>query len=329
MAISVTIQTGARLHFGLLAVHPTHGREFGGVGVMLAHPGFRLTCTAADFDRVVSLQPATSLRVGEFLTRLRRAWSQSLPPMQIELQEEIESHGGLGSGTQLGLAVAAGVLAAAGHLPIPATELARLVGRGARSAIGVYGFDLGGFLIEAGKRPGEPLSPLVAHHPFPDDWRWVLVSPLHRQGLSGSEEQQTFRQLPPMPAALTGTLCRLVLMDWWPALLTHDFETTSDVLWEYGQMVGEYFAPAQGGRFADRQMERLALRLRGEGIRGIAQTSWGPTIAILCASSESAAAVVQAVQQTSEGAECQLRIAAARNQGASLEVKNTSTPGGD
>lgn len=324
MANLVTIETGARLHFGLLAVHPPRGREFGGVGVMLAHPGFQLTCTPATVDRVESPLPSTSQRVREFLSRIRQAWPHPLPSLQIEVLHEIESHGGLGSGTQLGLAVAAGVLAASGHPPLPATELARLVGRGERSAIGVHGFDLGGFLIEAGKLPDEPLSPLVAHIPFPEDWRWVLVSPRHRQGLSGTAEQQTFRQLSPMPDSLTGTLCRLVLMDWWPALLARDFETTSEVLWEYGQRVGEYFAPAQGGRFADPQMEQLAERLRTEGIRGIAQTSWGPTIAILCAAPESAESLVSALQQAPEGNECELRITAARNRGATLEIADTS-----
>ena len=39
-------------------------------------------------------------------------------------------------------------------------ELARLVGRGARSAVGAHGFALGGFLVEAGKLDVE-LQPFV------------------------------------------------------------------------------------------------------------------------------------------------------------------------
>ena len=78
---------------------------------------------------------------------------------------------------------------------------AEAAGRGRRSAIGTYGFALGGLLVEAGKwaangsgRPGpadqvsaaprQPnglsppdrgISPLIAQVPMPVDWRWVLV----------------------------------------------------------------------------------------------------------------------------------------------------------
>jgi beta-ribofuranosylaminobenzene 5'-phosphate synthase len=38
----------------------------------------------------------------------------------------------------------------------------------------------------------------------------------------------------------------------------------------------------QGGVFASPRMAELAVQLRGAGMTGIAQTSWGPTLAVLC-----------------------------------------------
>src|SRR5204862_353231 len=75
-------------------------------------------------------------------------------------------HTGLGVGTQLSRAVARAVCPG-----VPAVELARLAGRGNRSAIGVYGFEAGGFLVDGGKRDDAALAPLMARVDFPGDWR--------------------------------------------------------------------------------------------------------------------------------------------------------------
>lgn len=37
--LQVTVRTGARLHFGPLAIHNGPGRSFGGVGLMVDRPG--------------------------------------------------------------------------------------------------------------------------------------------------------------------------------------------------------------------------------------------------------------------------------------------------
>ena len=46
--------------------------------------------------------------------------------------------------------------------------------------------------------------------------------------------------------------------------------------------VGEYFRPVQGGPYADPLVTELVGWLRSVGVRGVAQTSWGPTIAVCC-----------------------------------------------
>ena len=104
-------------------------------------------------------------------------------------------HAGLGAGTQLGLAVARAMAIAAGHEDWDAPELARRVGRGLRSGVGVHGFGRGGFLVEAGKRSQECLAPLITRVDFPESWRVVLVLSLGCSPWHGTEEQQAFRQL--------------------------------------------------------------------------------------------------------------------------------------
>ena len=56
-------------------------------------------------------------------------------------------------------------------------EIARRVGRGERSAVGVHGFDRGELVVEGGKRPGEDVSPVLARLELPTAWRVVLFTP--------------------------------------------------------------------------------------------------------------------------------------------------------
>ncbi|MDX1970842.1 MAG: hypothetical protein SFV23_26990 [Planctomycetaceae bacterium] len=326
MVPAVTVRTGARLHFGLLAVKPLHGRKFGGVGVMVEQPGFEICLRAASVDSINGGTSSTLLRIREFLTRVRGVSQADLPPVEMVIRREIPSHEGLGSGTQLGLAVTAGLQFLATGARSRAAQLAAGVGRGARSAIGVHGFDEGGFLIEAGHQTEADISPLVARAVVPTAWRWLLISPRESAGLSGAAEQQAFRQLPSMPESLTSTLCRILLMDWLPAMLAADFAVSASAMWEYGQRVGEFFTCVQGNRFAHPRMAALAETLRRRGISGIAQTSWGPTIAVLCPDPEHASELQHwiSTQQGEEG--LSTRITASRNTGAEVVAQEWEPP---
>jgi len=104
----------------------------------------------------------------------------------------IPAHSGLGSGTQLALAVAR-ALAELRGLPTEVTALARAVGRGRRSAIGTWTFALGGFVLEGGRK-GEDgaVAPLLARLPLPGAWRCVVVVPRGKPGLTGEEEAAAF-----------------------------------------------------------------------------------------------------------------------------------------
>lgn len=320
----VCISTGARLHFGLLAVNPLQGRSFGGIGVMVDSPGYELRCRAATTDLVTGPSATDCERVHRYLERVRLRFGQPLPSVAITILQEIPAHGGLGSGTQLGLATALGLLTVAGIPRPPAVELAGFVQRGQRSAIGVHGFDLGGLLVEGGKQQADTVSSLVASTTVPADWRWVLIKPRRQEGLSGVAEQQAFRQLPSSPASLTAQLCQLLLMDWLPAVHEADFEAAGRAMWEYGQLVGNYFAVIQGGPFADQQMAQLASELRGRGYQGIAQTSWGPTIAVLCADPDMANRLTNLLHDLPGAADCEVRMVNTLATGARLTIRDAA-----
>ncbi|MFG0335436.1 MAG: hypothetical protein ACF8TS_18920 [Maioricimonas sp. JB049] len=277
--VQVTVRTGARLHFGPLAVHDGPGRTFGGIGLMVDRPGCHVRVARAEVDECRA-DPDILHRVRRVLERFRASGpGRDAGGMVVQVDEVPPAHCGFGSGTQLSLAVARGLIEVAGGCADAAT-LARIGSRGDRSAIGIHGFLSGGFLCDAGKRSGEVIGDLAWRFEIPSTWRFVTIRPINRGGLSGTAETLGFRQLPPMDAGRIGRLARLVLTEVMPAIRAGEFDDFSAGLEEYGRCVGEYFAPIQGGVFADPQMADLAVHLNRLGVRGVAQTSWGPTIVV-------------------------------------------------
>jgi predicted sugar kinase len=360
---SVSIAAPSRLHFGLFS-WGNPGRQFGGVGVMIEPPGLRLEVetlsafgepTADDvveFGRGCPESPDVLTRIAEF----RRRWAAyhvvpTGPPLRWRVLESPPRHAGLGSGTQWGLCVAAALDALSGRLAFErraaqqarfadesaadrtgecwVREAAASVGRGLRSAVGAYGFALGGLIIEPGKLPGEELSPLERRFAVPDNWRFVLVCPqiaaeTSTTGLHGAAERQAFARLPPVPQAVTERLRRIALESLAPAVERADCAAFSDAVFEYGIEAGNCFQAVQGGPFNGPILADLAHRMRLLGARGVGQSSWGPTLfAVMPTETEAVAfaTAIAAVIAAESPVPADVRIAAPNNRGAVLRTR--------
>lgn len=313
----VRVQTGARLHFGLLPNRTPAGRQFGGIGVMITDPGWTVSVERAAIDSIevqtaaAMANPDGARRAAQFLHRYREQRSLAPSAVRVEIASAIPGHQGLGSGTQLGLALAK-ALALLEGADTTSVELARRVGRGKRSAIGIWGFDEGGFLFDAGKLPPEDIGVLAGRFTVPMTWRFVLVSPLAQAGLSGAEELAAFSRLPPMSEDTTLQLLELITSHVLPSLVREDFPHFADSLFEYGRIVGMHFSAAQGGVFAAPLMMRLADELARFGHGRPVQTSWGPTCAVPCRSADDAARVQAAIASLLPKNVIETRIVAAQ-----------------
>ena len=255
------VQAGARLHLGFLDLNGACGRRYGSIGVTLERP----RCTVEAAPAPPGGVTATGDPVEVILERL----GLGNGTVAVRLVERIPVHAGFGAGTQVALAVALAASRAAG-LPVPVRELARRLGRGQRSGIGIAAFERGGLVIDAGhaaqedghavagEAEGPEPPPVIFQHPLPDDWHFVLATPRAAPGLSGPGEEWAFRDLPPMDAERVGRICRLTLMQVAPAVLTGDIRTFGAAITEIQEVVGEYFAPHQGGRFATETALRRA-----------------------------------------------------------------------
>ena len=306
--MTISVQTGARLHFGLLAVQAASGRNFGGVGLMVQSPGCVLSVEASERDECFA-DAAIAARLTDWRDEYRSRCPIEHRPLacHIRVTQTMPSHAGLGSGTQTALALAA--------------ALAHFGGEQNVSALGIHGFERGGLLVEGGKRKADEISPLVARLEFPSDWRVLLVMPNDRRGLSGDAERTAFTKLTPMSASLTEKLCRIVLMELLPAVASEDFETSAAALHEFGQLNGSHFTPVQGGVFADPQMSELAQCLADQGCVGLGQSSWGPTLWILCRDESAAISCRDEIALHPSGKACTIHLTAAQNDGATFGVR--------
>jgi beta-RFAP synthase len=198
------------------------------------------------------------------------------PGARVLVREAIPAHAGLGSGTKLALAVTAALSALAGRSPEPAA-MARIAGRAARSAVGLWTFALGGLVVEGGRPSGsDQPAPLLMRHAMPDAWRCVLAVPAAAPGLSGDAEAAAFADLRPDPER-SAEIARVVLTALLPALVEADLAAFGAALSGVQRLVGDAFAPVQGGTFHPQAAPLVDAMLR-LGAAGAGQSSWGPAV---------------------------------------------------
>lgn len=311
---AVRVIAPARLHLGFLDLNGNLGRRYGSIGLAIDRP-----CT-----EVIVARAATTGASGPEAERATRVLEGLRGRLGIahhhhaEILQAIPAHAGLGSGTQLALALGA----ALSHLEgrhLGARVLAEQGARGHRSAIGLAAFTDGGFLVDGGKGAGSAPPPLLVRLAFPTDWRVILVLDPAAQGVHGEQETEAFARLPPLPADQTAHVCRLVMMRLLPGLAETDLDAFGSALTEIQQIVGGHFAAAQGGSaWTSTKVARIVAGLAAAGAVGVGQSSWGPTGFAFVASQSEGERLYQSAREEAKALGLQLLIAAGRNAGARL-----------
>ena len=311
---SYSVEAPARLHMGFLDMGGSLGRKFGSIGI-----GINEIVTQ------VSIRRAEQLEVtGEDAGRAERAAldiAQALGqplPARIHVDRAIPHHAGLGSGTQMALAVGT-ALAKLHGLKLTTADIAGIIGRGARSGIGIAVFDQGGLVLDAGRGPGTRVPPVISRLALPANWRFLIVLDQDETGLHGPGETRAFSELPEFPATEAARLCHLLLMRGLPAVMEDNIEAFGSVITDLQRSVGDHFAPAQGGRFTSPRVRDAMAFLAARGGVGIGQSSWGPTGFCLVNSPDRAQNLSSALQ-AAVGPDSALRclIATPRHSGATI-----------
>lgn len=277
MLNEVHIQARARLHFTLIDMHGSLGRVDGGVGLAIESPAWSLRVSRGPGG---GNPPA----VRPLLTRLRASMGFR-GSFSVEVLEGIPRHIGLGSTTQLSLALAKAIsLLEYRHDSI--RDLAVRAGRGGTSGIGVAAFEGGGLILDGGhsrkvkpeflpsRYSRAPPPPVLSRLEWPDAWRVVVAVPRGVRGLHGVSEKQAFRKSCPVPRREVERLTRLVLMKLLPAASEGDIASFGEAL-NRTQLLG--FKKVEN-RLAPKVVREIRRYMARAGAAGAGLSSLGPAV---------------------------------------------------
>ncbi len=320
VAMKVAVTTGCRLHIGFTNLSEDVGRCYGSIGVALDSPKTTVVLRTHDSLRIIG---GGQDQIEEYLRCFCRHFAVE-PRVSIEVRERISEHVGLGSGTQLALAVGTGLARILG-LGADIHEVAGAVGRGRRSGIGIAAFQTGGFIIDAGHKKdqnGACVAPTVVfQRDFPSTWRFVVAVAGAKRGLNGPREERVFNALSP-PVRISEEICRLTQLKLMPALVEEDIEEFGGALTAIDRKTGRYFESAQGGIYGEGEAARTIDVMLRAGAFGAGQSSWGPVVygvvdeARLGRVEDEVRGFVQ-----ERGAGGHVFVARGRNRGAHIEVE--------
>ena len=283
----IVIQTPSRLHIGLLDLNGEIGRIDGGIGLALETPHTSVEAIKANEVKVeCASEPAIE---GRLLTATKAVCDHyKLPGARINVLRRPFPHVGLGSATQT-LVGASQAICLLHDLDVPSWDVAKLVGRGGTSGIGVEAIQSGGFILDGGHpfRQGgnskheytpsgasthiEP-PPVLARYDFPD-WDVLVAVPMG-EGASGLREVTLFKVVCPIPLDEVRHMCHILLMKMLPAILEKDLPTFGSAIEEFQQLgfkVFEYRAQTNLLKECDRF-------IRDNGGIGVGMSSWGPSL---------------------------------------------------
>jgi beta-ribofuranosylaminobenzene 5'-phosphate synthase len=317
----VSVETGCRLHLGFTNLSEDIGRCFGSIGVAIDRPG-----TSVVFEEHDELAIAGEDRepVRAAVRRFCDAYGVE-PRVSITVKEHIPEHVGLGSGTQLALAVGAGLAAVCG-IDTDVREIAFALQRGRRSGIGIAAFRSGGFVIDAGSRgsSGErgAVPTVVWRHDFPADWCFVIAVPAGGEGLSSHGEEGVFASLTPS-VHISEEVCRITQLLLMPALVERDIESFGRAITAIDRKTGAYFSDVQGGVYSHEATNETVAAMLREGAFGAGQSSWGPAVYGLVRESQ-AARLASRMREYLQGNGLgdSVTIAHGRNTRAKVEVRS-------
>jgi len=276
--MKVQITTPSRIHATLIDLNGSLGRIDGSIGITLANPNWKILFETLTKNQLVINVPRQvegnyiDLLVNDILKQFKLDPLKA--PIKITVQETIPRHVGLGSKTQLALALADGIsrLLKLEGTPLSKEILASVVNRGGTSGIGVTSYFVGGLIVDGGHEFGTgkeknaflPSSassaspaPVIFREEMPDDWRVIVAIPKLQKGAHDAEEVNVFKNFCPVPLIEVEKLSHIILMKLLPAIKKRKFHEICESI----------------NFFQDIGFKKIEVDLRGKSFRDLLK-SW-------------------------------------------------------
>jgi len=278
MYSEVIVKTPAHLHVGNIDLTGDLGRLYGTIGFTIDRPRTVVRARRSEKLKVEGEDASNAERYAKaFLAKFKAGGGA-----EIKVEEEIPKHLGMGSQTALALSVAT-ALCKLYEVEARVEDLALALGRGSITALGVYSFKVGGFIVDGGFKPeekGRMVPPLIFRHNTPENLYFVICipqTPIPEILKIKAEEDRILDQLKPMPRELSSELARVVLMQMLPALVERDVRTFGRALTAFNGRLGGFWSEHQHGIYCHPIVEEGVRLMLDEGALGACQSCWGPT----------------------------------------------------
>ncbi len=266
------VKTPSRLHFGIIDLSRSFRRGYGSFGLCLEN-GYEIEINSKSDKTLEVKGDEREKKIVEKVYSLLNEKFDFSGGFEVIVKERIPSHVGLGSTTQMTLGSGYGMLKAVDQ-KVETSELAKILNRARYSAIGTYGFQYGGFILEGGKKDKDELPPLLFRSKVPEDWRFLIICPKDMKGYDEQEERPIMDELR-VDKKYAERICHNILMGILPAMKEKNIELFGEHLTRIQKTVGESFSEYQEGVYhpaVDEMVEKLIEKTYGAG-----QSSWGPT----------------------------------------------------
>jgi len=262
--LKVRVSAPSRLHFGFLNLSDAYYKMFGGVGLAIKKP-----------RNVFIFEKCNQVMVDSGSRELQQKAKKivdltGIPGIKVEVEEEIPSHKGFGSGTSATLSILSGAKKLyEDELDWNIEKVAADMGRFKYSNVGLNTFKYGGFVVEGGSK--DP----IYRTDFPKGWKVLLVTP-NSKGVSGREEEELLTKIIPVSKDYTGRVTAEVFCRMIPSI-GKDIDEFGTALHNIQETMGDVFEVAQDGRYSTENGQKLVSKLK-DIAKGVGQSSWGPTI---------------------------------------------------
>lgn len=332
--VKIRVTTPCRIHLSLIDENGYTGRVDGGIGLMLDRPNviFEASNHAEEFKIEAHKYYRESIEViNEQASKIFKAFNISNKNFHFILKRYFPSHVGLGSKTQLSLAIAVAITKLKNISDTSLKDLTRLVNRGGTSGIGWRGFEKGGFIVDAGHEFGKgkeketflPSSAskeanpalTILRYPIPEHWRFVLVIPNVKKGAYGDEEISIFQSHAPIPKEEVNEVSHQILMKIVPGIINNDLECFGEGLKRI-QNIG--FKKIEIS--LQHEIVKKTLTFFEEyGVKAFGMSSFGPSVIGIVESDDEANNLLKAVQLHLNGNRAHIYLCKPNNYGAKIE----------
>lgn len=264
---SVIVRAGMRLHLGFYRFSDPPF-EYGGLGLAIEEPSLSVTLT----EEGEATLPGW---VAEIASRI--LGEVGVPnDINVEVEGFLYRHVGLGTTTRLMLSLLKAAYLIRGEA-VDLPYMAWRLGRGRVSGVGVWTFIYGGMVVDSGRIPNmSRVPPPVSHSYLPPSWRAVVALPvINDYSISEISEEPVMKR--PLKHSKQDILYSAIARLLSAAHLGVFGEFVASIE-KIQELTGEYFSRWQGGIYCCEQSMVLAERMKDLGLRGVGQSSWGPTV---------------------------------------------------